>query len=343
MCARGTPDKVGQAFDILLAWWLALGLPLAWKKGSIHKDLAAYEWIGVKFTPTAAHDVEMELPTQFLQDFLEILRPFCRCKGVCRLRDAERLVGKAGRIAYVVPGARPFVTGLYAALAASKRDILSGRRRLKASVVATRRFTTPACWLRALVRGGSDSLLPLRRIVHPGGPLRASPSAWTAQFDASTSGGGAILRMAEQIVAYTFIEWQPQDASVLGVAPHDSAHQSFWEMVMLLVCLDLWGDDFKHEELALVGDNTGSLQNALDLKGSGAMAAVAREIAWRKERRGWVYSVGHIPSERNTVPDALSRQHEVPARPFPHHALRQAHFRKPPVVADLWVAVAFPR
>ena len=93
----------------------------------------------------------------------------------------------------------------------------------------------------------------------------------------------------------------------------------------------------------MVGDNTGSLQNALDLKGSGVMAAVAREIAWRRERREWKFAVGHIPSERNTVPDALSRQHEVPPLPFPHHALRQAHFRKPPVVADLWCAVAFPR
>ena len=193
------------------------------------------------------------------------------------------------------------------------------------------------------MRGGQRVLLPLRRVVHPGGPLAASPSVWVAQFDASTTGGGAVLRLREQIVAYTMVQWQEADAKILGVTPHNSAFQSFWEMVMLLICLEIWGDDFKQEELAVVGDNTGSLQNALDLKGSGAMAAVAREIAWRKERRGWAFAVGHIPSERNTIPDALSRQYEEDPRAFPHHALQQAHFCEPPVVADLCCAVAFPR
>lgn len=33
VCARGPPAEVAKSFDLLLAWWLALGLPLAWKKG----------------------------------------------------------------------------------------------------------------------------------------------------------------------------------------------------------------------------------------------------------------------------------------------------------------------
>ena len=343
VCARGPADQVDQAFDLLLGWWLALGFPLAWRKGSVHRQGCSYDWIGVRFTPVEDGTVLMELPEAFLRDFLLLLRPFCRSKGACSLRDAERLVGRAGRIAYIVPGARPFVGGLYAALAASKKDLKSGKTRLDANVVACRRFATAACWLRALIKDGAGAIFPNRRVVRPGGPLAPAPSDWVAQFDASTTGGGAVLRLRQRIVAYTYVAWQPDDASALGVAPGDSAFQSFWEMAMILVCLELWGDDFKHESLAVVGDNTGALQNALDLQGSGVMAAVAREISWRRERRMWSYVVGHIPSERNTVPDALSRQHEVPPIEFPHHALRHAHFRKPPVLGELWCALAFPR
>ena len=82
VCARGSPEGVEEAFDILLLWWLVLGLPLAWKKGSVHMNEQPYDWIGVHFIPTAQGEVHMELPKQFLRDFLEALRPFCRTKGI---------------------------------------------------------------------------------------------------------------------------------------------------------------------------------------------------------------------------------------------------------------------
>ena len=136
---------------------------------------------------------------------------------------------------------------------------------------------------------------------------------------------------------------QDGDAAVLGVTPGNSKYQSFWEMVTLLLCLVVWGHYFHTEVVAVVGDNTGAMQNALDLKGRGVMLAVAREIAWRKERFGWMYTVGHIPSEYNTVPDALSRLHDSPPSAFPREALCRAAPCHVPAVANLWKAVAFPR
>ena len=130
---------------------------------------------------------------------------------------------------------------------------------------------------------------------------------------------------------------------MLGATPGDSKYQSFWEMVTLLLCLVIWGRYFNTEVVALVGDNTGAMQNALDLKGKGLMLAVAREIAWRKERFGWLYKVGHIPSEYNTVPDALSRLSDSPPAAFPREALGRATRCETPNVAKLWKAVAFPR
>ena len=112
--ARGKADLVQEAFDILLAWWLALGIPLSWRKGSMHDPSESYEWIGVKFSTTQEAKVIMELPEAFLEQFLVNLAPFCRGHGACKLQEAEKLVGRAGRVAYVVPGARPFVSALYA-------------------------------------------------------------------------------------------------------------------------------------------------------------------------------------------------------------------------------------
>ena len=143
-----------------------------------------------------------------------------------------------------------------------------------------------------MITGNEKALLPLQRTVHADGPQQGRRSGWVAQFDASTSGGGAVLRCGSVIVSYTYVKWEEQSAAILGAVPGDSAYQSFWEMVMLLVCLVLWGDDFTNEELLIVGDSTSALQNALDLKGKGIMAAVAREISWRQARfglasRGW--------------------------------------------------------
>ena len=55
------------------------------------------------------------------------------------------------------------------------------------------------------------------------------------------------------------------------------------------------------------GDNIGALTGALNLVGRGAMLKVAQEIAWRKVRQEWHYRVAHVPTERNTIADALSR------------------------------------
>ena len=79
-----------ESFDLLL-WWLALGLPLAWKKGSAHVGMQPYECIGVRFIPTAQGEVNMELPKQLLRGFLAALHPFCRTTGAQQLSTEPQL------------------------------------------------------------------------------------------------------------------------------------------------------------------------------------------------------------------------------------------------------------
>ena len=189
------------------------------------------------------------------------------------------------------------------------------------------------------MEGDSEALLPLERTVLAHRPPAAVMSGWVVQFDAATTGGGAILRCGHQIVEYFTIKWTHDTAKVLDVVPGLPKFQTFWEFLTLLLSLTLWANDFKNHQLAVVGDNTGALTNALHLKGKGILAAIAREVAWRKERFGWSFAVGHVPTELNIVADALSRQHEVHAPPFPEQALSAAT-RRHVCLEGLWKAAA---
>ena len=98
------------------------------------------------------------------------------------------------------------------------------------------------------------------------------------------------------------------------------------------------GDKFVDESLSILGDNTGSLNNALALKGKGNLLAVARELSWRQARRRWRFQVGHLPSELNVTADALSRTTDPKLVAWPARALASAVQRTPPRLCDLWRA-----
>ena len=109
--------------------------------------------------------------------------------------------------------------------------------------------------------------------------------------------------------------------------------QSFWEMLTCGLALSMWASD--KEALAVLGDNTASLQDALDLKGSRCMLAVAREIAWRQGRRGWLFAVGHLAAEFNTAADALSRLEAPDPSPLPPEVQGARRLHLAPV-ASYW-------
>ena len=337
--ARGHLEDIQLAFDLVLLWWLVLGIPLAWAKGATSAGTDKHVWIGITYQVIKPGVVLMSLTEKYLEELLAALEPFCQVQGRATLKEAEKMVGKASRVAHVVPAARPFVAGLWAALTATKKDATTGRNWTRGRRVATKRFVTAARWFRALVEGGENTLMPLERKVLAHRPPAATMSGWVVQFDASTTGGGAVLRYGHVVYEYFMVEWSTSTAPALGVVPGLPKYQTFWEFFTLLLALMLWGGNFKNHQLAVVGDNTGALINALQLKGKGILAAVAREVAWRKERFGWSFAVGHVPSELNIVADALSRQHEQEPPPFPREALSEAKARTPEL-AGVWKAGA---
>ena len=324
-----------RSADLILWWWLALGIPLAWAKGRWTDGASCcHSWIGVDFKMDDSEAV-ITLPTAFVNELIELLQPLAAGSGHITEKAAQTIVGKCNRVAQVVPEARPFVGAMYAALTAAQHAQASGRREAPPKRVPSKRFAVAARWMLQVL-SPAEPVLPLERRIQAGGPEAIPDSAWTAQFDASPWGGGAVLREGIEVREYWFVEWRPEDVDHLDVQLGQPSAQCFLEFLALLCCLVLWGDSFQHESLQLVGDNTAALTAAIQLKGSGPMLAIARELAWRKARKRWAFKVGHIATEANKIPDRLSRMHDPCPASFPGGALAKARQVACPSVQHLW-------
>ena len=250
------------------------------------------------------------------------------------------IIGRAARVAHVVPHARPFVGGLWGALAAVQRLGVASKREAPPGRAACRRFCYAAAWVKALISEDGEAPLALERVVSPLPPSASPCSGWSIEFDASIYGGGAVLRAPDSVVReYFTVIWLGDEAPHLHIVPKDCKHQTFWEFAVLLLCLLTWGTKFADFSVALLGDNTGSLQNALALRGRGPLLALARELSWRQAKYGWQFTVAHLPSEENTVADSLSRIADTENfYGWPSKALAAATCVSPPKLRDVWKA-----
>ena len=144
------------------------------------------------------------------------------------------------------------------------------------------------------------------------------------------------MKYGDKVKEYWYGSWATKDVARLGVQAAKPKHQTFWETLTVLMSLMLWGDRSTVSPVLIVGDNTAALQNTLDLKGKDALLSIARDVAWRKARYNWQYEVGHLPSEFNAAPDALSRQSGPEVKPWPTEALGVTVMMCPPSVGMLW-------
>ena len=335
----GELHEIHTALDLAIVWWLLLGVPLAWNKGSLTLAAEPHLWIGVVYD-MAPDGVLMRLPPDFVAELVLLLSPLTLPGGHLSFQELDVILGKAGRVAFVVPSAKPFVAGLWGglrgALTADKdrpgQEAPKGR-------AAARRFATSAAWLLALLQGDLDSL-PLERLVTAAPPSPAATSGWRIEFDASIYGGGALLRAPSGAVQeYWYTVWDHDTAAAVNVVPALTKHQTFWELATLLLALVTWGARFAESSVAVLGDNTGALQTALSLKGKMPNLALARELSWRRVRGRWRYEVGHLPSEFNVTADALSRVADPMPPAWPAVDLGTASWSKPPLLQDLWRAL----
>ena len=307
-CAfSGAAGAITIAFDVLLLLWLTLGAPIAWPKVALAwVDCSGpLRWIGVDFDITPA-GARMRLPPEFLDELASQVVDFARRSGSVTDAEANQLVGRAARVAYVAPSAAPFAAALRGALEDSRRSRRHNSRH------AAVRFSTAAAWFLALLRGRqvlSGEPLCLERLVSAGGPPVLHPGQCDAiVFDASPWGGGAVLFQGTQPLAIFVADWSTATCQELGTRRGDSAFLTFWEAFVVLACIHVWCCvEGGLRSIAVVGDNMGALAVAVSQRGRGDLGKICREVALRQARWCLQIAVGHVPSEWNTWADALSR------------------------------------
>ncbi|CAK0883768.1 unnamed protein product, partial [Prorocentrum cordatum] len=330
LAVQGPPRACEQDFDLALLRWLVLGLRIAWKKGRhAHGPLRGgpcpaleHEWIGIRFA-MAEDCAVMGLTQNFVDELLELLRHFMSKKGHAPIKQARSLVGKAARVAQIIPAATPFAAALWAALTGALRQANAGKRESPPNTVPLQRFFTAARWFRALLEPVDEARrpecsFPLERRVYPRPDAVQWPrSRYHVEFDACPWGGGAALFEGATPVEWFAISWDQEVLDVFGAVLGLAKYQSLWEFITLLLALIIWRCHAEHAVLYVLGDNVAALQDAMQLKGSGDMLVVAREIAWRAARWPLHFECAHLPKEFNLVADSLSRLAAVPPAAFP--------------------------
>ena len=186
---------------------------------------------------------------------------------------------------------------------------------------ASSRFKIPALWLKCLIQAGTDTstapVFPLRSVVRFPAAPRPCDSGTVIEYDASLWGGGSILKVNNVIIRYFFVKWANEDFARKGVLIGQCKWQTFWEFLTLLIAAITWSKHLSDEGVLMAGDNTASLQLAMDRKGKKQCNCIARELVWRHARRQWRFDCAHLPAEQNLVADALSRQHTPKPSPVP--------------------------
>ena len=190
MAVCGTKAQNIMAVDLVILWWLLLGVPLSWKKGAVFDQEAPHKWIGIVYS-VVKDGALMRLPEKFVQELLALLKPLTKANGVVQLSSLDAVVGKCARVAHVVPSARPFVGALWGALGAAQKAARDERREAPPGCAPVKRFNHAAAWIQALLEEREDCPLPLERLVRPGRVRAPITSGWWVEFDASPYGGGS--------------------------------------------------------------------------------------------------------------------------------------------------------
>ena len=158
----GTTEQQMLAIDLLVCWFLVLGIPLSWRKGMYAGQGAIHDWIGVSFEVEEKGVATLTLPKEFCRSLLVLAKIFANAdQRVATLKQAQELCGKAGRVAQVVPHTRPFLLGLYGALAGSLAAQRARSREAPPGKVATRRYRHCAAWLVRLLEDRQEDRLPV--------------------------------------------------------------------------------------------------------------------------------------------------------------------------------------
>ena len=161
----------------------------------------------------------MDLPRSYLEQTLDLLRPLCAKTGTVPVKLVHSALGKAARIGYICPDATPYISSMWAAYSAGRRQAEELKPGTSKHYLPIRRFTVAASWVCTMLQEtlnnekfGASALVRFMSIDEN---RLDSPALPVISFDASPWGGGAIVWINGKAAKHTFFTWSPLTLSML--------------------------------------------------------------------------------------------------------------------------------
>ena len=186
---RGTPAARARSVACVLAWWVALGANLSWKKGQRGQRV---KWVGVELERTTAEGVRVSLPVETARRYAELLAE-ARARGSSSLQEARQMAGQSAWVGAIVPEVRPFARCLWAAVAGAGNDgaVKVGWKRIHTKVRWLEHLylqATSRGWLSRVYPAGRSSVRRLSRRTRPRGGWERRSRTGTESWDTSHHG-----------------------------------------------------------------------------------------------------------------------------------------------------------
>ena len=224
--ARGTVEQLNSIFNVILLWWLTLGLKVAWTKGAVGTDA---EWIGAKLTvDDQAGFVRVSVTSSKVDEWRVLLQRLNTQPTVGR-KALQQFTGKMSWAAGFIPQLKPFVRMLYAAMATSPAK-LQGQGQ-----IYYRQIEPALKWIHKFLWSCGSEGLERTICAHSRHHCRLD-----FLVDASPWGGGAVRLRADKPVEVFTLHWTEMDEKKTGAMIGSPGSQALWEAYMMLRCLWAW-------------------------------------------------------------------------------------------------------
>jgi hypothetical protein len=338
----------------LLLFWEVLGLQLSYAKGSIGSSIP---WIGAMVTvQRQRHPSGLEWPGVMvtlqrtkMEELQSNVNEIFGARGMVNLKLVRTIAGQISWASGIFYWLKSFNACLWSALTTHVNEqcalaVKPGRARKRPTdLMFTARISQAIAWIRALLMGlikdAHGKVLPVQRwrsLAH-----RCADCSYTIRSDASPFGMGAILLAGNAPVSWCAQAWTDADRALFGAVPGDPAWQAEWELLAILMAVDVWLPLLK-DEAAFVGQSDATAALFASKRGAGrtpAMNALCAEIAIRVESAMMDFRLEHYEAVINFEADALSRLSQGTAIPARLRDLPQQHLR-PRSASFFW---AWPR
>eukprot|EP00435_Cladocopium_sp_Y103_P025927 s1750_g6.t1 len=305
LCILGDQRQRDLSMAIVILFWRALGVKLAFKKSTRGTKIT---WIGAQYEVTHQHTMKAQVSVKAKQEIIdEIIQTTQRHMkdNVATRKSLQTYTGKLNHVAGIVETLRPFLTDLYGVLHKPTRS------RAPPQCLWTKQWQHVTTWVMALL--GSSQGRELRReyclahYVNTGLEIQITT-------DASPWGLGGVLSINHQTVACFQSPLTAEDEKLLRIEIGSSTSQQVAEALAALVALRCWKDYWKRRgvKLFVKSDSVSTLTLLAKLKvkaKSYGLGMIARELALEFGTCSFrPRFLQHIPGIANEWADSLSRQ-----------------------------------